>query len=292
MGSGGAEGSGKVRQRLAWPKIGVHKVMIMMRRTLAILAASLMCAPGLLSQEPETSVKPKIAVSIPDSAILPDWNGAWKLNSAQGNFKGPIITISISADGVYRYDDQHSTFTFRCDGKDRPIEDNRTRSCVRSSATVLDLIQKEHGVKTKASRWELSAGGRLLTATATTFRSNGPVVTAQLVLWRKSGSNDFAGQWEDGSYVQQHTEMTVSIDNQTLHLGYPRAGQFIDAPFNGVEAAPHGPHAPKGLTCTARLAGKREILVLMKRDGKVATQDSLALSGDGKVIRTHLINRS
>src|ERR1035441_1074989 len=87
----------------------------------------------------------------------PDWNGTWKLNPSKGNFQGPVFSISISADGEYRYDDGYDSFTFRCDGKDRPTGNNRTQACVKSSATVLDLTQKENGVKTKANHWELSS---------------------------------------------------------------------------------------------------------------------------------------
>ena len=83
-----------------------------------------------------------LAATLGCRAPSPDWNGTWKLNPAKSNFQGPVLTISISADGEYRYDDGRSNFTFRCDGKDRPIGKNRTRACVKSSATVLDLTPK------------------------------------------------------------------------------------------------------------------------------------------------------
>jgi hypothetical protein len=98
-----------------------------------------------------------------------------------------------------------------------------------------------------------------------------------------SGSNEFAGQWKDTSYLQRHADLTLRLDSQTLHLSYPSAGQYVDVPFDGVEVAVHGPHAPEGVTCTARLSG-REIFLLMKRNGKALTQDSLELSNDGKFI--------
>jgi hypothetical protein len=213
-----------------------------------------------------------------------DWNGTWKLNPSKGNFQGPVFTISISADGEYRYDDGHSNFTFRCDGKDRPAKNNRTRACVKSSATVLDLTQKENGVKTSANHWELSVDGKVLTATATAFRPSGPVITGQVVASRMSGSNDFAGQWQDPGYLQRHADMTLRLDNQTVHIGYPSAGQYIDAPFNGAEAAVYGPHAPQGVIYAVRLAVQREFLILSKRNGKVLTSESLELSSDGRVI--------
>src|SRR5580658_6835062 len=90
------------------------------------------------------------------------WNGTGKVNPSKSRLQGAIFTISISADGEYRYDDGSSNFTFRCDGKDRPVEKNRTRTCVESSATVLDLTRKGNGVKTRVNHWELSDGGKVL----------------------------------------------------------------------------------------------------------------------------------
>ena len=213
----------------------------------------------------------------------PDWNGTWKMNPSKGNFQGQIFTISISADGEYRYDDGRSSFTFRCDGKDRRTRENRTQACVKSSDTVLDLTQKEKGVKTRVNHWELSGDGTVFTSTATAFRPTGPVITGQVVASRVSGSNGFAGQWRDPSYLQRHADMTISLDSQTLHIGYPSAGQYVDAPLNGADAAVSG-HAPAGLTDAVRLVRRREISILAKRDGKVFEQDSLELSSDGRVI--------
>jgi hypothetical protein len=225
-----------------------------------------------------------LAVTLGCRVPSPDWNGTWKMNPSKSSFQGPVFTISVPADGEYRYDDGRSSFTFRCDGKDRPIGRNRTQACVKSSATTLDVTRKENGVKTSANHWELSADGKILTATTTAFRPNGPVITGQVVASRISGFNDFAGQWRDPSYLQRHADMTLRLDSQALHIGYPSAGQYIDAPFNGVDAAVHGPHAPAGITYTARLVGQREILTLAKRNGKALIQSSLKLSGDGRVI--------
>lgn len=224
------------------------------------------------------------AILVGCRAPSPDWNGTWKMDPSKSSFQGPIFTISIAADGEYRYDDGMSSFSFRCDGKDQPIANNRARACVKSSATVLEVIQKEHGVEMSASHWELSSDGKVLTATSTAFRPSGPVTTMQIVASRMSGSNDFAGQWQDRSYLQRHADMTLGLDSQTLRLGYPSAGQYIDAPLTGVDAAVHGPHATEGVTYSVRIVGKREILTLTKHDGKVLTQGHLELSADGRAI--------
>jgi hypothetical protein len=213
-----------------------------------------------------------------------DWNGTWKLNPSKSNYQRLVVTISISADGEYRYDDGSSSFTFRCDGKDRPIGKNRTQACVKGSATTLDLTRKENGAKTDAYHWELSADGEVLTATATAFRPSGPVITSHVVASRISGSNGFAGQWRDTGYLQRYADMTLRLDSQTLHLSFPSAGQYVDAPFDGADTAVQGPQAPVGITYSVRLAGRREIRTLTKRNGKPRTQGSLALSEDGKVI--------
>ena len=72
---------------------------------------------------------------------------------------------------------------------------------------------------------------------------------------RISGSNGFAGQWRDTSYIQRHSDLTLRLDGQTLHLSYPGAGQYVDAPFDGVDAAVHGISAPEKMTYSVRMAG-------------------------------------
>jgi hypothetical protein len=98
------------------------------------------------------------------------------------------------------------------------------------------------------------------------------------------GVNDFAGEWRDTSYLQQHADMTLRLDNQDLHIEYPSAGQQIDAPLDGVEAAVRGPHVLEGATLAVRPAGNREFLIVTKLHGKVFTQGSLKLSNDGRII--------
>ena len=212
-----------------------------------------------------------------------DWNGTWKLNSTESSFQSQVLTISIPAESEYRFDEK-SSHTIRCDGKDRPIGNNRTLVCAKGGVTALDITLKENGVKTRATHDELSTDGKVFTTTVTEFRTNGPVVTSQTVFSRLSGSNDFAGQWLDTIYFQQHADMTLRLDNQDLHIEYPSAGQQIDAPLNGVEAAVRGPHASEGTTYSARSVGRREIRTLTKRNGKVFTQGSLKLSNDGRII--------
>jgi hypothetical protein len=176
-------------------------------------------------------------------APSPDWNGTWKLNPTKSSFQGQVLTISIAAGGEYRFNEGNWSDTFSCDGRDRPIGNNRTLACVKSGVTALDITLKENGAKTRATHDELSTDGRVITTTVTEFRPNGPVITSQIIFSRLSGSNGFAGQWRDTNYLQQHADMTLKLDNQALHIDYPDAGQHIDAPLDGVDAEVHGPHA-------------------------------------------------
>lgn len=212
-----------------------------------------------------------------------DWNGTWKLNPTESSFQGQVLTISISPDSDYRFDEK-SSHTIRCDGKDQPIGNNRTLVCVKSGAKALDITVNENGVRTRTTHDELSTDRKVFTTTVTEFRWNGHVITSQTVFSRLSGTNDFAGQWLDTIYLQQHADLTLRLDSRTLHIDYPSAAQQIDAPLDGVEAAVRGPHAPEGTTYCARSVGRREIRTLTKRNGKVLTQGSLRLSNDGRVI--------
>ena len=213
-----------------------------------------------------------------------DWNGTWRVNPSKSNFRSRVLTISVSADGEYRFDDASLSFTFRCDGKERPIGKGRTRACVKSSPAGLDLIQKEDGVKTSMDHWELSANGEVFISTTTTFPPSSTVARSQMAASRISGSTGFAGQWRDMSYLQQHADLTLRLDGQTLHLSYPNAGQYVDAPFDGADAVVYGIHSPEKITYSMRPAGRREIHTLTKRSGKALTQGSMVLSDDGRDI--------
>jgi hypothetical protein len=142
----------------------------------------------------------------------------------------------------------------------------------------------ENGVKTNTYHWELSADGKVFTSTVTAFRPGVPVTVGQVVSSRISGSNDFAGRWRDTSFLQQHADLTLRLDSQYLHIGYLSAGQYIDAPLDGVDAVVHGPYAPEGTTYAVRLAGRRKFLTLRKHNGKAFTQGSLELSKNGRII--------
>lgn len=104
-----------------------------------------------------------------------DWNGTWKVDPSKSNYQGPVVTISISTDGEYRYEDGSVRVAYRCDGRYRPIGNDRTQACVRSSATTLDMTRMENGVKTNTYHWELSANGKVFTSTVTAIRPDGSV---------------------------------------------------------------------------------------------------------------------
>jgi hypothetical protein len=212
------------------------------------------------------------------------WDGTWKLNLSKSSFRNPVFIISLSADGEYRYDDGNSSYTFRCDGKDRPMGNNRTQACVKSSPTVLTLTRKENGVKSSAHRWELSDDGKSLTSTVTAFRPGGPVTTGRFVAWRTSSSNDFAGQWRDTTYLQRHDQMTLRLDSRVLHIGYASGGEYVDAPLDGVDAVVHGPYVLEGVTNSIKPAGQHKFLIQSMRNGEVLTQGFLELSNDGRAI--------
>jgi hypothetical protein len=219
-----------------------------------------------------------------------DWSGTWKLNSAKSSFQGPVFTISVKSDGEYRWEGGNTTFVFNCDGKFRPMGQDRMQACVKNSASALDLIRKKDGVTTNAYRWQLSDGGTSFTSTATAFRPSGPVVTAQIVATRMSGGAGFAGQWRDTSYLQQHTDMILRLKNRVLHIGYPGTDLYFDTPLDGSDVAVHGPRTEDGTTYSARSSSRREISILTKHYDKVLSQGTLVLGSDGRTITESWLN--
>jgi hypothetical protein len=225
-----------------------------------------------------------LAVMLGCRTTSSEWNGSWKLDPARSSFEGPTFAITVSTGGEYRYDDGNSVFMFRCDGADHQIAGTDARSCVKDSQGTLELTRKENGIEKSSSHWELSPDGKVFTSTVTIFGHDGPERTIRTVSNRVSGSNDFAGRWQDVSYLKHHAHMTLVLDRQTLHLAYPEAGQYIDAPLSGADISVNGPNAPKNTTYSVKKNGDRAFLYLTKHIGKPLTQGSLELSSDGKTV--------
>lgn len=214
----------------------------------------------------------------------PDWNGTWKLNIAKSSFEGQVLTISVLADGEYRFEGVNSSHNLRCDGKDEPLGKNRTRVCTKSGAAALDIIQKKNGVTIGTTRDELSNDLNTLTTTIIEYRPNGSVVTAKTVFSRLSGAKDLAGKWRNVSYIQQHADMFLKLDNKVLHIDYPLGEQYIDAPLNGTETTVHERHAPEEATIIMRPMGSHKIAVTTKYQGRVFSRGYWKLSNDGRTI--------
>ncbi len=219
-----------------------------------------------------------------------DWSGTWKADAAKSSFQGPLFTISVEPDGEYHWEQGNTNLVFSCDGKFRSIGQDRMQACVKSSDTALELTRKKDGVTTNTFRWELSDGGARFTSTATAIRPSGPVVTAQIVASRMSGGAGFAGEWRDTSYLQQHTDMILKLEDRVLHIGYPSAALYLETPLDGAEVAVHGPRTEDGTTYSARSIGRREILIVTKHYGKVLSQGKMVLSRDGRTITESWLN--
>ena len=213
-----------------------------------------------------------------------DWSGRWRLDPSRSDFHGPVFTILIEKDGTYRWNDGNASFAFLCDGKFKSIGNNRMQACFRRNATTLELLRNEDGVMTNAFKWELSNQGMTFTSTKITYSSDGPSVSAWIVASRISGDSDFAGQWRDTSYLQQHAVMVLKLDHQVLQVSYPSVSLFYSASLDGTDTVVHGPRTEDKTTYSARVVRRREISFLTKHYGKVQSEGKLSLSNDGRSI--------
>jgi hypothetical protein len=225
-----------------------------------------------------------VAIMTGCGAPSPQWNGSWRLNPSKGNFEGPVFTISISPAGEYRYDDGNSSSSIVCDGKDKPAKSGGTHSCTRVSATRVEIVAKTNGLETGTGHWELSPDGKTFTMTATEPSASGPIVMNRVVSSRISGTDSFEGKWRDMSYLEKHAELTLKLDERTLQIGYPNAGQWVNAPLDGTDAPVQGPHAPKGLSFSVRAGGSRLFSIINTRNGKTILNERLELSADGATV--------
>jgi hypothetical protein len=213
---------------------------------------------------------------------VPDWNGTWTLIAAKSTT--PTINIAISAQGEYRYDDGEVTTFFWCDGKYHQAGSNRTQACIKNGATSLDRIRRENGVKTNEYHWELSKSGQVLTFTATAFSSARPVNMGSVVLSRISGFNGFAGRWRDETFLQSRAQLVLRSDGQSLYIGYPAAGYFVDVPLDGSTSVVREHSGAMETSYSLIQTGPHEFRILAEPRGETVKQDLLQLSDDGRLL--------
>ncbi len=229
-----------------------------------------------------------LAMSGCRSATSP-WNGIWKLNPAKTRLQHPYsFTITAQSDGGIRRKDVLYTFDFRCDGKDYPdtARVDVTASCLQASTTQWRFTYKGKGKTSSDSSWNLSPDGTTLTIHENVIQRDGSARPYGSVYHRTGQGKGFYGEWQFADEPNPPTRtLGLWLREDQLRLAYLEAGEYVDAPLDGVPTRMHAPpQAIQGIWISIKQDGPRQMRIEESIEGRVTADGTLKLSEDGRTI--------
>jgi hypothetical protein len=132
----------------------------------------------------------------------------------------------------------------------------------------------------------LSLDGKSLTIQPLNFDETPDVSGRTKVYARRSGTNGFAGRWQDTAppLSSRPKILDVALNGGRLHLAFPELGQHSDPPIDGSVVPTYGPSVSPGAGISVKAISPREFSVEYVFSGRVIRKGTISLSGDGRTL--------
>lgn len=233
------------------------------------------------------------ALAVPAAPALAQsaFDGTWKadLSSVQMPTKPDVMLLQ---NGTYTCSSCVPAYSVKADGAfhavaDHPYFDMESVKIVDDRSVMFS--QKKAGKIVSTATNSISRDGKTLSYTFTdSSNASGPPVTGNGTETRTedgpAGSHAISGSWQPASYdnVSDNGLMvTFKTTGDMLHMSSP-TGQSYDARFGGGDVPIKGDKA--GTTASVVKLADGSIQETDKRDGKVVSVYTMAISADGKTM--------
>lgn len=212
------------------------------------------------------------------------WTGTWKLDASKSQAYGSYFTIAIASDGLITVTNEAYDFSFRCDDTEFKNGTNHTTVCIRSNNEQWNLSGRTDGKDAGTSIWKISPDGTTFTIRSNEIQ-NGASQAVEMTYIRRSGTNGFAGQWQDTAPLRNHPKiLEIGLNGKRLHLEYPEIGQYSDSLLGGVASPVHGPRVKPGSTIFVSATSPRQLSTQQMFSGKVIRYGTMDISDDGRTL--------
>jgi hypothetical protein len=222
------------------------------------------------------------------SALAADspFAGSWKLNVEKSKLTGSTFTYSATATGYHYSNGATVEYDFAADGKDYPTVSDRTIAWTKSGDNAWDSVAKDgKGTVLGKSHRVLSADGKKLTVSYTTYRPDGTTAEGSDEYLRVSKGKGLAGKWKDVKAKEASTSMTIAVPSPgQVAIEYPSYKQTISGPTDGTPIAVKGPTIPANVFRSFEVAGPSKWNYTTTLDGKEWRKGSISVSADGKTL--------
>jgi hypothetical protein len=222
------------------------------------------------------------------SALAADspFTGTWKLNVDKSKFTGDTFTYSATATGFHYSNGATIEYDFAIDGKDYPTIVDRTVSWTKAGDDSWDTVAKDAKgtVLSKAHR-VLSADGKKLTVTYTSYRPDGTTAEGSDEYLRISGGPGLAGKWKDAKAKVASSSLVISIPTPgQVSVEYPSFKETMTGPTDGTPIAVKGPTIPDGVFISYKPAGSDKWEFAETLNDKPWRKGTMTVSSGGKIL--------
>jgi hypothetical protein len=212
--------------------------------------------------------------------------GTWKLNTGKSKFTGDTFTYAATASGFHYSNGSTIEYDFSIDGKDYPTIADRTVSWTKSEDNSWDTVAKDgKGTVLSKGHRSLSADGKKLRVTYTSYRPDGTTADGSDEYVRLSGGPGLAGKWKDVKSQEASSSVTIAVPSPgQVAIEYPSYKETISGPADGTPIAVKGPTVPDGVFISYKAAGPDKWEVSETLNGKPWRQGTMTVSSDGKTL--------
>jgi len=212
----------------------------------------------------------------------PPYIGKWKFNAAKSQLTGSTFTIENAPGGMYKFDLQGYTYTFKTDGKEYPAPDGSLNTWKATSADAWDVTSKLNG-KVIAT-YAIAAKGDTLALRMSQKKPDGTSLDSSAAYKRLSGGPGVMGKWQSTEFKMP--ALTIEfMANGADGVNYKDdTGYTYSAKFDGKDYAPGGVMAGAKYALSFKKVNDRSFAMTTKIDGKPYFVDTFTVSADGKTL--------
>jgi hypothetical protein len=213
--------------------------------------------------------------------------GKWKLDPDKSKLSDQM---KVGAAGANRYTfdfGSGDTETIVVDGTDQPGLFGTTFAVTAVAPDTWTGVRKKDGHVLLTGIWKLSADGKNLTDTFTSYQADGSTRRLDYVYTREEGAGSgFVGTWVSTSEKVNSTYEVEIAPYEGDGLSFIlRAQQSTKSlKFDGKDYLVQGPNLPEGYAVSGRRVNDRSLEIADKVGSKTIDRQQVEVSADGKTL--------
>ena len=221
-----------------------------------------------------------VALALPCIAQQSPWNGSWKVDRSTFKYDGPTFSIGTDVDGFTIARGGGAGQKIVCDGKPSQHPNGSATTCSKSAAGY-ELETARDGKPLNRETLEVSSDGRTVTRTHEVMAPGVTPFTITATSTRVSGGPGLSGTWkESGIRTSRDTGvLSIQISGNSIDFKETDNEKPTTCKLDGTPTSTTGTE-----TMTVTQDGPRTLKVTYSNNGKVARENTLILSSDGKTV--------